>query len=95
MTLWPHSLDTHWYKTLMAIPGIQEILITRKGLKFGNAKNGPSGHIRSLALLTIGLRPEEIAAVREALTRHGVDVVPDRSTDPLDTTAKPTDSDNG
>ena len=78
VSLWPYSPDTNWYKTLMAIPGIQEIRITRKGLRFGNAKNGPSGHIRVLALLTIGLRPEEIAALREALTRHGVDVVPDR-----------------
>src|SRR3954454_19674629 len=94
VTLWPYSPDTRWYTTLMAIPGIHEIRITRKGLKFGNAKNGPSAHIRVLALLTIGLRAEEIAALREALTRHGVDVVPDRSANPLGTTAKPTDSDS-
>jgi flagellar basal body P-ring protein FlgI len=58
----------------MTMPGIQEIRITRKGLKFGNAKNGPSAHIRVLALLTVGLSPDEISALREALTRHGVDV---------------------
>jgi hypothetical protein len=91
VSLWPYSPDTDWYKTLLAIPGVQEIRITRKGLKFGNANSTPSGHIRVLALLIIGLRPEEIAALREALTRHGVDVVPDPS-NPLDPTAKPTDS---
>jgi hypothetical protein len=85
VTLWPYSPDTRWYKTLMTIPGIHEIRITRKGLKFGNSKNGPSTNLRVFALLTVGLSPDEIAAVREALTRHGVDVVPDRSTNPLGT----------
>jgi len=76
-TLWPYSPDTDWYKSLKTIPGMQEIRITRKGLKFGNAKNGPSTNLKVLALLTVGLRPEEVAALRESLERHGVDVVPD------------------
>ena len=61
VTLWPYSPDTNWYKTLMTMPGIQEIRITRKGLRFGNAKNGPSANIRVLAVLTVGLGAEEIA----------------------------------
>ena len=81
VTLWPYSPDTDWYKNLMAIPGIQEIRITRKGLRFGNAKNGPSTNLKVLALLVVGLTTEEIAALRNALTRHGVDVVPDTRTE--------------
>jgi hypothetical protein len=53
------------------------VQITRKGLKFGDAKNGPSTNLRVFAFLIVGLRPVELAALRAALSRHGVDVVPD------------------
>jgi hypothetical protein len=61
----------------MKLPRIQETRITRKGLKFGNAKNVPSTNLKVLAYLTVGLRLEEVAALRESLRRHGVDVVPE------------------
>jgi hypothetical protein len=77
VTLWPYSPDTRWYKFLKTIPGVREVQITRKGLKFGDAKNGPSTNLRVFAFLIVGLRPEELAALRAALSRHGVDVVPD------------------
>ena len=77
VSLWPYSPDADWYKSLMKLPHIQETRITRKGLKFGNAKNGPSTNLKVLAYLTVGLRLEEVAALRESLGCHGVDVVPE------------------
>ena len=74
VSLWPYSADTDWFKRLEAA-GAARIIITRRGLKFGVAKNGPRE--RLFALLMFGLRPEEVAAIRAALVRHGVDVVPD------------------